>query len=856
MINTWIVLIFLLDRGQATNKRFIRNIRNKPLHTLAGLFPVSKHVSPDLAPGPKSPASNDGVCEQFENDGWYMMLAMDFAIEKINERQDYNFELESIKLDTCGTYETAFWLNDFTSIIQSDQFNVSGIVGASYSSNSKIAAHASTMYEIPMISYQSSATSISDTYYFPFLFRTIPIDDLQAIALKNLLAELNLTYIALFYDSSSYGVGLKEMLDKDQKDLGPDKVCLLDGGYMISLDEDYTYKYEINKIIQEDTIGAIAVFGYKGDLEKVKAALNKTGERSADDYIWIASDGWAQFDTDPGLKKVIGTTFNASILANFSEFYDKTMDKLISNSSSYHENDQTVKIFKRFQDNAEMKKLLTMDPSTEDKISYITPVVEAVFAFAEALNNESSLSLSTKLQDLHYNVSKVFEIKGNSHSMIERLTYGDQSYGAYSYSAYSAEAPEPWVIGSWQTGDSAATNINQTQLKELLRSWDMTETSSECEKCKPGWVVDTVRDQCCYDCVKCEFELFQYTKPNDFENCHNCSTSQRAINGTGCEDIAISRISFSDPLESTVLVFSFLGIICVSMTYWYMFVYNYSPIARASGRSYMLLVAICTCLIFTSPLVLFAEPSKFICMVQRVVVAGPTVGIIAACLVRTFSIDRIFRHPGVRQRLLSKRLVLLTIAFLIVIELFIESIIIVSMPSKPRNDTKDYESITLECKMPEEDIMLTFIFPGMLTILCGIFALRIRKVPSNYNESRYIIFTITILTFESVIFFMSFKELDYISYIRYSVVCIIVGDYMTYFALFLPRLYIIIFKPERNTLQLQCSANGQFLLAKTVDRGCNTSLSVGEDVMMRLSSGTEDEMMTKINDPDQRVSAL
>ena len=31
-------------------------------------------------------------------------------------------------------------------------------------------------------------------------------------------------------------------------------------------------------------------------------------------------------------------------------------------------------------------------------------------------------------------------------------------------------------------------------------------------------------------------------------------------------------------------------------------------------------------------------------MVQRVVVAGPTVGIIAACLVRTFSIDRIFRY--------------------------------------------------------------------------------------------------------------------------------------------------------------------------------------------------------------------
>ena len=55
------------------------------------------------------------------------------------------------------------------------------------------------------------------------------------------------------------------------------------------------------------------------------------------------------------------------------------------------------------------------------------------------------------------------------------------------------------------------------------------------------------------------------------------------------------------------------------------------------------------------------------------------------------TIQNAFRHPGVRQRLLSKRLVLLTIAFLIVIELFIESIIIVSMPSTPVNNTKAHE---------------------------------------------------------------------------------------------------------------------------------------------------------------------
>ena len=100
----------------------------------------------------------------------------------------------------------------------------------------------------------------------------------------------------------------------------------------------------------------------------------------------------------------------------------------------------------------------------------------------------------------------------------------------------------------------------------------------------------------------------------------------------------------------------------------------------------------------------------------------------------------------------------------------------------------------------------------------------IYQVPSSYNESGYILFTITVLAFESVTFFMIFKNLDYISYIRYSAVCIIVGDFMTYFALFIPRLYIILFKPDRNTLQLQCSTTGQQLRARTVDRACNTSL--------------------------------
>ena len=103
---------------------------------------------------------------------------------------------------------------------------------------------------------------------------------------------------------------------------------------------------------------------------------------------------------------------------------------------------------------------------------------------------------------------------------------------------------------------------------------------------------------------------------------------------------------------------------------------------------------------------------------------------------------------------------------------------------------------------------------------------------------------------------MIFKNLEYNQYIQYSVICIIVGDFMTYFALFLPRLYIILFKPERNTLQLQCTGpNGQCISSKTMDRGCNTSSSMNEK-QDTISETINGDTMNVTIEPELNNSAL
>ena len=38
------------------------------------------------------------------------------------------------------------------------------------------------------------------------------MDNFQAQAMRGLLTSMNLTYIAMFYSASAYGIGLKDML--------------------------------------------------------------------------------------------------------------------------------------------------------------------------------------------------------------------------------------------------------------------------------------------------------------------------------------------------------------------------------------------------------------------------------------------------------------------------------------------------------------------------------------------------------------------------------------------------------------------------------------------------------------------
>eukprot|EP00116_Pleurobrachia_bachei_P001942 sb/3462204/ len=316
-------------------------------------------------------------------------------------------------------------------------------------------------------------------FYIPL---TIPIDDLQTKALRELLVRLNLTFIGLFYENSPYGIGLKEMLELDEEAQllsGQGRICMLEGGFLLRSDSTYTYQEEVKQIVMATEITAVAIFGYRSDMNKVREAFLEHGT-SVDHYIWIASDGWTQFDQTPDLEKIIGTTFNAGILPDFRTYYNEIMTAIVAgNATGYHGNDETLPVYEKFAGDSKMKNILEMEPGKENQTNYITPVVEAVYAFAEVLRNQTDHSLDQKLQDLNYDVSRVFNFRSSylgSEPAAEKLTYGTQSYGAYAYTAYSSTLEDALIVGWWHNeGQHSAPNISQC----LLFSFDFCLLTSK-----------------------------------------------------------------------------------------------------------------------------------------------------------------------------------------------------------------------------------------------------------------------------------------------------------------------------------------------------------------------------------------
>ncbi|KAM4768913.1 metabotropic glutamate receptor 7 isoform X1 [Corvus cornix cornix] len=806
--------------------------------TLGGLFPVH-------AKGP--PGSPCGDIKK-EN-GIHRLEAMLYALDQINSDPDLlpNVTLGARILDTCSrdTYALEQSLTFVQALIQKDTSDVRctngeppvfvkpekvvGVIGASGSSVSIMVANILRLFQIPQISYASTAPELSDDRRYDFFSRVVPPDSFQAQAMVDIVKALGWNYVSTLASEGNYGEKGVESFMQISREAGG--LCIAQSLKIPQDRKDKSIDFDkiIRQLLETPNARAIVIFANDEDIKQILAAAKRADQ--VGHFLWVGSDTWGskvspllqQEDVAEGAITILpkratiegfDTYFTSRTLENnrrnvwFAEYWEENFNcKLTITGSKKEDTDRKCTGQERIGKDSHYEQ--------EGKVQF---VIDAVYAMAHALHHMNrdlcadSAGLCPEMEHaggkrlLKYIRSVNFNGSAGTPVMFNKNGDAPGRYDIFQYHSSNTSTPGYRLVGQWT--DDLQLNIEEMQWGGGVRSVPPSVCS---QPCRPGERKKMVKGMpCCWHCELCDGYQYQA----DEVTCLLCSYNERPNeNRTGCRSIPIIKLEWHSPWAVIPVFLAMLGIIATIFVMATFIRYNDTPIVRASGRelSYVLLTGIFLCYIIT--FLMIAKPDVAVCSFRRIFLGLGMCISYAALLTKTNRIYRIFeqgKKSVTAPRLISPTSQLAITSSLISVQLLG---VFIWFAVDPPNIIIDYDEQktmnpdqargVLKCDITDLQIICSLGYSILLMVTCTVYAIKTRGVPENFNEAKPIGFTmyttcIVWLAFIPI-FFGTAQSAEKL-YIQTTTLTISMNlsASVALGMLYMPKVYIIIFHPELN----------------------------------------------------------
>lgn len=270
---------------------------------------------------------------------------------------------------------------------------------------------------------------------------------------------------------------------------------------------------------------------------------------------------------------------------------------------------------------------------------------------------------------------------------------------------------------------------------------------------------------------------------------------------TGCEPLPLHYLEWSHAESIVAVVFSCLGILVTSFVTFIFILYRDTPVVKSSSRELCYIILAGIFLGYICPFTLIAKPTVATCYLQRLLVGLSASMCYSALVTKTNRIARIL--AGSKKKICTRKPRFMSawaqvvITFILVsLQLTLELTLIILEPPAPIKFYPSIREVYLICNTSNTGMVAPLGYNGLLILSCTYYAFKTRNVPANFNEAKYIAFTmyttcIIWLAFVPIYFGSNYKIITTSFSVSLSVT-VALG------CMFTPKMYIIIAKPEKN----------------------------------------------------------
>ncbi|XP_060052932.1 vomeronasal type-2 receptor 1-like [Erinaceus europaeus] len=827
-------------------------------HTLiiGGIFPIHSRI----IPANKSilePVS--AKCEGFNFRGFRWMKTMIHTLKEINERKDIlpNITLGYQIFDNC--FSVPKTLEAVLVFLTGQEENkphfrnstgayLAGVVGAGGSSLSIAASRILVLYDLPQVGYASTCPTLGDKYQFPTFIRTVPSDIAQIRSVVNLIFHFGWPWIGIISSGDDYGKYASSYL---RENLQAKKTCL---AFSEVIPKIYS-KEKIQKVIdtiEKSTARVIVLYASDLDLGPLVMAIvhhNITGRTWIASEAWITSAALAKPEYFPYFGGTIGFAVPRADIPGLKEFlYDihpsKDPTDVLTiefwqtafnctwpNSSVPYNTDHRVDVigqgdrlqamsdeFCTGQEKLEELQNTYLDVS---QLRITNNVRQAVYALAYALDRLS------RCEEGHGPY-----IPGNTCAYIPdfepwQLMYYMKTLKFTTQSGRRIEIDEHGeVIGvyeilNWQLDDNGeiafvkvgrcmhTVSKNELVMKKDATIFWNTESSelpiSVCtEVCPPGTRKGVRQGEpvCCFDCIPC-LDGYVSEKPGQ-KVCTECgedywSNAQK----NKCVLKEMEFLAYDEALGFTLVTLSIFGTLMVMAVTLVYVTHRHTPLVSANDRLLSFLIQASLVITLLSSMLFIGKPHNWSCIARQMALALGFTLCLSCILGKTTTLFLAYRISKSKTRLLSMRPLYRKIMVLtsVLVEIGICTAYLVWEPPRAyKNIDNQNVRIFLECDEGSVEFLCTmFGLDVFLALLCFLTSFVARQLPDNYYEGKCITFGMLVFFIVWISFVPAYLSTKGKFKVAVEIFAILASSYGLLGCLFLPKCFIILLRPQRNT---------------------------------------------------------